>query len=614
MIQLVFPGVTEARLFPYLSLPMLTSYLQKHQVSVRQDDLNIMLSQRLLAPEVLKQLQHRHAEGSFTRSLPDFGIDHHQDLIESVIEKNLNAIPFDVGFRIVTTLINTALKDSVLIRPCNSLAEVLRAAHDERNETDVALSEYTDLTHRTVVLNDTRIVGISVAFFSQLVPALRLAKQIRDADPTRSIILGGQQMMMRGRELASLPAIYNFVDGIATGQGEPVLLAMAVQVMNGNTRPHEVAGVITSMGLERGPAPRHHISQNPAPSFAGLPFENYFAPVPQLPLITCVGCYWGRCTFCSYGNRGQGSNYQQITHTDLAEVIRNALRETSSRFVAFVDENCNLRLIVKAVQIVRDDGYDFTWSTRNRLEPMLADRAFTDLMAALGCRLMSVGYETNVQRLLDEIDKGVDASLYETIVDNLDQSGIALRLSIMGGLPGETEEEAVQSRQFLVDIADRIGIDAAQMMIAEPTSLMFEHHTSSDYLTVDRGDELQSNSDFSYLGGRHGHVIDYEGADREERSNWLTETIRVVAPGKNDEKHPRWKKRGSVAERSALQLHPWIVVHDSILMDLRWQLRYNIALDHVNIIDRGNRTVLEARTGKGRSLLAMMEDADVGTS
>ena len=81
---------------------------------------------------------------------------------------------------------------------------------------------------------------------------------------------------------------------------------------------------------------------------------------------------------------------------------------------------------------------------------------------------MSVGYETVSQRLLDNVNKGIAADSYQTIIDNLHDVGIALRISVMGGLPGETFSEAKESQQFLARNAHKIGIDVAQMLVIEP--------------------------------------------------------------------------------------------------------------------------------------------------
>ncbi|GAB2728843.1 hypothetical protein GCM10027072_23760 [Streptomyces bullii] len=607
-VHLVFPGVTEARLFPYLSLPMLVAYLRRHGVTAVQSDLNIALTHRLLEPAVLGKRLRLGGLDEFDEALLSFAADQHELLYSTVVRKQSTSLPFEVGFRLVNNVMDIMVRDSVLTRPVTSLPEVFGLAESDAPAGDLAAHEHDELTRALLPDRPARVLGISVAYFSQLAPAFRMARLVKQRHPGTIVVLGGQQLMMRGAELAAMPETFRHVDALVTTQGEAVLhrLAEAVEA----DRPiHEVPGLVTTHGSS--PAPEHHIADNPPPDFDGLPFSSYLSPEPQMPLISCVGCYWGRCTFCSYGNRSRGQ-YQQLTQEQLADHVEHGLRRTGARFVAFVDENCNLRLVLGAAELVRARGHTFTWSTRNRLEPLLADRAFVRRMYDAGCRLMSVGYETNSQRLLDLVDKGVRADLYQRIVEVLDESGIVLRLSVMGGLPGETAEEARASREFLVRNSARLGIDAAQMMIAEPTSLLASEPRHRTGLTVADGDQLQSNNGFSYLAGRHGKVIDYEGATREERADWLRETVRVVLPGKNDEKHPRWKKADGAKPADELVLHPWIVPVQGRLIDLRWRMRYGIGPGHVTLRASGASRRLTARTELGRKLLGLLKEADVG--
>ncbi|MFI8298670.1 B12-binding domain-containing radical SAM protein [Streptomyces nigra] len=608
-VHLVFPGVTEARLFPYLSLPMLVAYLRRHGVTAAQSDLNIALTHRLLEPVALKERLRLGGLDEFDETLLSFAEQRHDLLHRTVVRKETTTLPWDVGFRLVNNVLDIMLRGSALTRTVTSLPEVFPRAEREPAADDLAARRYDDLTLAALADRPARVLGLSVAYFSQLAPAFRVARLVKQRDPGTVVVLGGQQLMMRGAELAARPETFRHVDALVTTQGEAVLRRLAEAVEAG--RPLDaVPGLVTAQGGGT-PAPEHHLADNPPPDFDGLPFSSYLSPEPQLPLISCVGCYWGRCTFCSYGNRSRG-RYQQLTQEQLADHVEHALRRTGARFVAFVDENCNLRLVLGAAELVRARGHTFTWSTRNRLEPLLADRAFVQRMHDAGCRLMSVGYETNSQRLLDLVDKGVRADLYERIVELLDEVGIVLRLSVMGGLPGETAEEARASREFLVRNSARLGIDAAQMMIAEPTSLLASEPRHRVGLTLADGDTLQSNSGFSYLAGRHGRAIAYEGTSREERADWLRETVRVVLPGKNDEKHPRWKKAGGARPMDELVLHPWIVPLEGRLIDLRWRMRYGIGPGHVTLRSSGAVHRLTARTDQGRRLLGLLKEADVG--
>ncbi|MFE4670498.1 B12-binding domain-containing radical SAM protein [Streptomyces sp. NPDC056716] len=599
-VHMVFPGVTEARLFPYLSLPMLVSYLRDHGVTATQTDLNITLTHRLLRPDALRE---HLADNDFDRTLLSFAVEQHELLWRTVVEKADTGLPFDVGFRLVSNLMDVMLGKTALTPPLTSLSGALTSAAAPAN--DVATRYHDQLAQTVVADTAARVLGISVAFPSQLVPAFRLARIAKRVAPDTTVVLGGQQLMLRGAALAAQPGTFEYVDALATGQGEPVLLDLGK-----GTPLHSVPGLLTAEGPTGGAIP-HHLSRNPPPEFDGLPFTSYLSPAPQLPLISCVGCYWGRCTFCSYGNRSRKGAYQQLTQQELADHVEATLCTTGSSFVAFVDENCNLRLVLGAVELVRARGHAFTWSTRNRLEPLLTDRSFVHRMYAAGCRLMSVGYETNAQRLLDAVDKGVRADQYEEIVALLDEAGIVLRLSVMGGLPDETEREARESREFLIRNAHRLGIDAAQMMIAEPTALLVEQAEHQGGLTVLGAEAgLQSNQGFSYLSGRHGHIIEYAGASREERAAWLRETVRTVLPGKNDEKHPRWKQRSATATAARLALHPWVVQIEDTLIDLRWRLRYRVRREHMTVEPPG----LVARSELGRRMLGLFEEAGLGNS
>ncbi|WP_020672501.1 B12-binding domain-containing radical SAM protein [Amycolatopsis nigrescens] len=588
---------------------MLVSYLREHGVTAEQSDLNIALTHGLIQPPALRARLRVGGLDEFDTTLLEFAVEQHDLLWRTVVGKEPTALPYDVGFRLVNNLMDVMLRGSALVRKLSTLSDALATdeelAGDVGDVGDVAATWHDRLAADMLDKHRTRVLGISVAFPSQLIPAFRLARMVKRRAPDTIVVLGGQQIMLRDVALAALPGTFRQVDAIATGRGEPVLRAL------GNGVPvEEVAGLITARGVS-GPAPEpHHLAQNPAPVFDGLPFMSYLSPAPQLPLISCVGCYWGRCTFCSYGNRSRGGAYQQLTQHQLAAHVEAALERTGAGFVAFVDENCNLRLILGAVELVRARGNDFTWSTRNRLEPLLTDRRFVQRMHAAGCRLMSVGYETNSQRLLDIIDKGVRADQYERIVEVLDEVGIVLRLSVMGGLPDETEQEARDSREFLARNAHRLGIDAAQMMIAEPATLLVEHAEHQHGVTVGDGAILQSNDGFSYLAGRHGHVVDYAGASREERAAWLRETVRTVLPGKNYERHPRWKQSSPNASATGLVLHPWVVHSDGTLLDLRWRMHYRMAREHVTC----EPPRLVARSAVGRRLLGLLEEAGIGSS
>jgi hypothetical protein len=596
-LLLLFPGVTEARFFPYLSLPTLTGYLRGRGHTVEQRDLNLALLERLSV------LAGPPAAGHVTPALRAFVAEHGEEIRRTAFGREPSRFPWDVAAKLAWTHALRAMDGSALTRRLRRLRDLVAHAAAPAAADDVADRVHAELV-REAMAASPRVVGISVAYFSQLGPALRIARQLRDERPDVTIVLGGPQIALHGAALAREPGVAALVDHLVEGPGEPALAALLAGAA-------EVPGEITPDGV-RPPAP-HHLRDNPPPVFDGLPTGRYLTDAVQLPVVAAVGCYWGRCVFCSYGNRTLRVGYQQLRPDALADVCASGLAATGARWIVFVDENANLPLLLAATRRLAERGLRVPWASRNRLEPSLADPAYCRELAAAGCRLMSVGYETNVQRLLDRMDKGVDAGLYQRIVDNLHDAGIALRFSVMGGLFDETPEEAERSREFLVRNADKIGIDVVQMMIVEPTTLLAADPARFDLVVEPGDDALSANESFSYLGGRVGARHGFaRGEGMDARVARLAALVDSVLPEKNADRHPRFRRAPPTREGgvAALRLHPWVVPGaDGRLIDLRQALVLRASADWGY---DPSAHLLSAATERGRRVLDRLLHAGLG--
>lgn len=601
-LLLFFPGVTEARFFPYLSLPTLTGYLRGRGHAVEQRDLNLALLERASAAPVLAEAQ---PGGSRVKpALQAFMADHGEEVRRAAFGRAPSRFPWHVAAKLAWSHALRAMDGSSLTRRHRRIADVVDAAFPAAAPSDVADRTHAELVREAMAAVRPRVVGVSVAYFSQLGPALRIARQLREEHPGVTVVLGGAQIPLHGRALARQPRLFELVDAMIEGPGEPALAAL----LEGAA---VVPGAFTRAGKQ--PAAPHHIRDNPPPVFEGLPVDRYLTEEVQLPVVATVGCYWGRCVFCSYGNRTLEVGYQQLGPEALADVCVAGLRDTGARFIVFVDENANLRLILSAMRCLAARGQRVHWASRNRLERDLADPAFCRELAEAGCRLMSVGYETNVQRLLDRMDKGVDASLYQRIVDNLHEVGIGLRFSVMGGLFDETPEEAAQSQEFLVRNASKIGIDVVQMMIVEATTRLAADPAAHGLTVEPDDDQLVANESFSFLGGRVGVRHGFgEGEGWDARAARLAELVDRVLPAKIHDPHPRFRKAPPVRPGgvAALRLHPWVVADaDGRLIDLRQALVLRPS-DDWGYDERAHR--LSAATERGRVVLDRLLHAGLG--
>jgi radical SAM superfamily enzyme YgiQ (UPF0313 family) len=630
---LIFPPQTEARLFPYLSLPYLAGHLRGLGRTVHQADLNLGLFHELLAPGPLRRAgdRHRAAEGMrswYRAAMAAAAMDNLRELRGHVLTKEGSG-PLGPAraVRLANQAVELVLEDSFLTTEWPSLSvldeRVGQLAPLGENSLDEPTATLRRLVEETLLRTRPRMIGLSVAFFSQLAPALLIAAWAHELMPEARIWLGGQQVMLRHEELARLSSVRSCVDALCVTAGEEPLAA-ALDALDGSAPESAVPGIVRTAnrpGAGEVLPVRMTFRDTGPPDFEGLPLRSYVAEDFQLAIVSCVGCYWGRCVFCSYGNRSlpQGA-YQQGTPKQIADAVENTVRRHGVDFVAVVDENTNLRLITQAMREVRRRGIQVTFSTRNRLEAVLLDADFCRELAELGCVLMSVGYETSSQRLLDRMDKGVNSHDYQTIIDNVVGSGINLRLSVMGGLFDETQAEAAASRQFLRDNETRIGIDVLQLMVAEPGTLL-----SADPgrygIDLDGTGTLTANPELNYLGGRHGRPLTVAGgAERAESLQRLMDTFQAVKPQGNDALPPHMRRTpGGVAPVRRARLRPWVRpvpvsaasalagadARSFLLSDMVWQQIFALPHEHTGVTE-GEPDILTAHTELGAKLLGRL--------
>jgi radical SAM superfamily enzyme YgiQ (UPF0313 family) len=206
---------------------------------------------------------------------------------------------------------------------------------------------------------------------------------------------------------------------------------------------------------------------------------------------------------------------------------------------------------------------------------VLLDAEFCFELSNLGCILMSVGYETNSQRILDSLDKGVQSNNYQQIIDNLHNANITLRMSIIGGLPGETEDEIKCSEEFLLKNQDKIGIDVMQMLVLEPGTYIYED-TNNPEIHIQSRKNLRGNKLLNYGMGRMGATFQYsDGITFEEKLNRFLQLHKNVNPQKNDELPPdKYKREGKDITSNTLFINPWtkiIKLDKTYIMDFVWQ-------------------------------------------
>ncbi|MEH1123479.1 B12-binding domain-containing radical SAM protein [Micromonospora sp. CPCC 206061] len=626
-LLLLLPPMSEATFFPYLSLPYLAGHVRRSGYSAHQVDLGIEMIHRLLDGPALthevRGLDEAHDVHSwYQAAVADAALQFRGELRDFVLRKHpAHTLGATRAVELARRSTRLILQRSALSRVWDAFdaldEEALRLSEAEVGSLDVATRTLRDLLTDALDQSVPRAVGISVPFFSQLLPALLIALWVRRLSPGVRICLGGQQVMLRHDDLAGMASVRTAVDALCITAGEEPLERWLAH-LTGTAVRHDVPGmrwVSTGGATAPGRAPTLHFKDLGAPDYDGLKVLSYLTESAAVSVVSCVGCYWGRCIFCSYGNRSLDHGaYQQASPGQLADAICETVRSTGIRFVTIVDENSNLRLVVKAMRLVRGRGLEVHFNTRNRLEPVLLDPNFCKELAELGCDGMAIGYEGVSQRLLDKLDKGVEAADFQTIMDNLAAVNIRINFSIMGGLLDETEDEHEASVRFLERNRGRFGVDVVELLIAEPGTRLSADPRDFG-VVLDASARFADNRELNYLSGRvgvrHAVIGGLRRTDALQRVKATVSRISTIigAPAE------------SAAEPlAALRPHPWIrsapnrLSPDATVLLVADPIRekvYQLPKRHVSqAVERGG--VLIANTEPGRSLLGQLLAADLG--
>jgi len=576
-VLLIFPPLTEARFFPYLSLPMLTSFLRKHDIEVHQEDLNISLNYKLASIPTIKKYKRKLARDSHSKSkiavairdeMSNFILNNYDSIFGYIFQKTKDRDPILEGHELdfIRKTVEMILEGSILKKEIHSFEEM---DNEIANINSIPMDDlaakilFCDI-NSLIKKNKYQIIGLSVPFYSQVLPSLLIAKCIKRISPHVKVILGGPQIIQFSQQIMKMRNISLYVDYLGLGDGEETILYLH-KYLNNMASYNEIPDIYnTSIPIEDQLVTRSklHISEKPIPDFDGLPIYNYMSHGVQLGVISCVGCSWGRCTFCSYGNRYKNmKTYQQKRVKQIADEFQFLINKYRITRINFIDENTNIKLIMNSMKILLERGYSAEFSIRCRLENIFLDKDFCYTLKSLGCTQLSVGYETYSQRVLDIIDKGVESSNFQQIINNIYEAGIELRLNIIGGLPTETQEEAMKSLEFLQLNENKIGIDVIQMLVAEPQSLLVIQNNQNLGLEIKTNENiLIGNKNINYGMGRMGYKIEYkEGANYEERRGWMMKILKEVKPLLNSEIQ---KKNNDVIYKKnmVIKLLPWVSV------------------------------------------------------
>ncbi|MBF0610131.1 MAG: cobalamin-dependent protein [Magnetococcales bacterium] len=178
-------------------------------------------------------------------------------------------------------------------------------------------------------------------------------------------------------------------------------------------------------------------------------------------MFTSRGCPF-RCTFCVV-HHGAKPRYNGVTQ--VVDEMEMLIREYQANYIFFMDSLfiSNKQRVMAICDEIRRRNIQVRWGCEGHVR--FIDEELVRAMDLAGCHDMAFGIESGVQRLLDNIRKGIKLERVEEAIRIVRAcSDIQLSGLFILGLPGETEEDTLQTIAF----AKRLPLDTAQFSLLVP--------------------------------------------------------------------------------------------------------------------------------------------------
>jgi radical SAM superfamily enzyme YgiQ (UPF0313 family) len=490
-VRLLFPPATDPRA-PHLAIPSLAAHLRASGVRTTVTDVDVEGLRWVLEPARLAAATTRaaHRLPSTAGTSDDPTAAERRRLVEwgpalvDAVPGALASLRDPEAFldpdrhHEARALVNTALE---LVSAAHGAVRyaISNAAYDVAGYDASRLDDLVRVTgdpafdlfdeyHREHVLpaverDPPDLVGVSILNRQQIIPGLRLARLLKDRG--WFVVLGGTVYAKFPDELRTRPGFFEvFCDAVVPYEGETALVELAERVAGGR-RPDSLAAVPNLVWADRhgsvhANAPHlEDVANLPTPDFDGLPLDRYLAPWPVLPILTGKGCYFNRCKFCDIPaiNRISPRPYRVRPAARVADDVATLQERFGARHFVVTDEALSPRYLLELADALGErPGVDARFVGYARLEPGFTPRVY-ERLHRMGVRKLFFGLESGSQAVLDHMDKGLRLGAARRALRDCAAAGIAAHVFTIVGFPEETEAQARETVQFLLDEAETLA-------------------------------------------------------------------------------------------------------------------------------------------------------------
>ena len=239
------------------------------------------------------------------------------------------------------------------------------------------------------------------------------------------------------------------------GQGE-VTSVEAVKVLSSRCEKESVDGLawLSSTGVRRS-NPRKDIADLdalPFPAYelfnngrwedshpSDIDYLSLWDNPREYPLVASRSCPF-HCTFCWHTS---GSKYLRRSVSNVLSEIKMAIKKHNITVVSIVDElfGCSKEWIEEFCIAIKP--LNINWWVA--LRATQADPALLKMMRDAGCYMVSYGFESYSEKVLDSMQKRIKPSDIDCAIKNTQEANLAIMAQFIFGDPAETLDTAAET-------------------------------------------------------------------------------------------------------------------------------------------------------------------------
>jgi radical SAM superfamily enzyme YgiQ (UPF0313 family) len=304
---------------------------------------------------------------------------------------------------------------------------------------------------------------MSLVYPEQVPSSLALAQLLKERNPHLLLIAGGPMVTIGAQRYIKREEFLHF-DALVVGDGEEPLLQLVSQIDSGTIALHRLSNC--------------YYKQNNSFAFSGSTYicrpEEYRTPVfppsaySKLPLRISKGCYWRKCSFCTYRTIFDGYIPGRVERA-VGHIMKLQAKYGVRKFI-LVDDAVPPKVLKDLSCRLIGANVDIEWDCSAIFDKKFQNPDVPKALFGAGCKTIFFGFESANERILTLMGKPNNREDVLAILRNLSTHGVWAHLNVMIGFPTEETHEAQETIRFLKKYKNLYGNFSLQKFSLEEHS------------------------------------------------------------------------------------------------------------------------------------------------